>query len=343
MNDDRLVRRLRDADPLAAGDGQTPDPARLDAIKEHIMQTEARPVRAALRPRAIGLVGLAAAGLAVVLVAGSLLRPSASALAWDPSPTAASDAQRAAATKACTDGLPAAVVESGQAVPVIPGAAASGLPVISGTSTGGAVNVSGGSGIQTDTGSATTVTTGNGPMVPAPPIPSTLPALIGLELHGTGAVAIFADAKVTAYCLLAKDGDGFAMAALLFPDLGGGLSAGVGAIGVAGSGGQQSGSVSVSAGGDFTLTALTTMYRSFSVGIVAGLAPTGAVKVKVVGGPADGATATVVDRRFAMWAPQDFMNQPAKVLALDASGKVLGTQDLGIPAGVPQVMSTTAP
>ena len=61
MNDDRLVRRLRDADPLAAGEGHSPDPVRLDAIKEHIMQTEARPVRAALRPRAIGRVGLAAA------------------------------------------------------------------------------------------------------------------------------------------------------------------------------------------------------------------------------------------------------------------------------------------
>jgi hypothetical protein len=179
VNDDRLQRRLRDADPLAAGEGLSPDPVRLDAIKEHIMQTEARPVRAALRPRAIGLVGLAAAGLAVVLVAGSLLRPASSALAWDPSPTAVSDAQRAAATKACTDGLPAAAVESGQAAPAIPDAAASGLPVISGT-TGGAVSVSGGTGAQGDAGGPVTITSGSGPIPPAPPIPSTLPALIGL-------------------------------------------------------------------------------------------------------------------------------------------------------------------
>jgi hypothetical protein len=318
--DDRLQQRLRDADPLAAGDGTAPDPARLDAIKEQIMQTEAGPVRAAFRPRAIGLVGLAAAGLAVVLVAGSLLRPSASALAWDPSPTAVSDAQRAAATKACTDGLPAAIMEQGTPV--------------------GPSNVSGGTGAQTNAGSPITVTSGSVPLSSVPPIPETLPPLIGLELHGTGAVAIFADTSITAYCLLVKDGDGLTMAALLFPDLGSGVSAGVGSIG-SGAGEQRAAGVA-SAGGDFTITALTTMYRSYSVGIIAGLAPAGTVKVKVVGGPADGATATVVDRRFAMWAPDDFLNVSAKVEALDATGKVLGTQDLGAPAD-PPVVSTTAP
>ena len=62
--DDRLQRRLRDADPLTAADGQAPSPVRLDAIKEQIMQTDERPVRAAIRPAALGLVGLAAASLA---------------------------------------------------------------------------------------------------------------------------------------------------------------------------------------------------------------------------------------------------------------------------------------
>jgi hypothetical protein len=330
VNDDRLQRRLRDADPLAAGDGPSPDPARLDAIKEHIMQTEARPARAVLRPRAIGLVGLAAGGLAVVLIAGSLLRPASSALAWDPSPTAVSDAQRAAAAQACADGLPAAVVEQG--IPAVP---ASGLPVISGTSwgTGGGANV----------GAPVTVTTGSGPIPSLPPIPATLPPLIGLELHGTGAVAIFADAKVTAYCLLVKDGDGFAMAALLFPDLGDGMSAGVGTIGAAGGPGGASGVVAIGGAEGFTLTALTALYKDASVGIIAGLAPVGAVKVKVVGGPADGATASVVERRFAMWAPEDFLGQPAKVQALDASGKVLATQDLSAPPAPPAVTSTIAP
>ena len=36
------------------------------------------------------------------------------------------------------------------------------------------------------------------------------------------------------------------------------------------------------------------------------------------------------------------MNQSAKVEALDTSGKVLATQDIGVPAGSP-VVSTTAP
>jgi hypothetical protein len=101
---DELQRRLRDADPLTAAEGWTPDAMRLDAIKEQIMLTDRRPVRAAFRPRRLGLVGLGAASLVAVLVVGALARPAAVTLAWSPQPTPVSDAQKAAASDACTTG-----------------------------------------------------------------------------------------------------------------------------------------------------------------------------------------------------------------------------------------------
>jgi hypothetical protein len=113
--DDRLQRRLRDADPLASADGPVPAAVRLDAIKEQIMKTEHRTVRTAVRARPLGVVALGAASLAAVLIVGSLARPSATALAWDPDPTPVTDAQKAAAYEACTEEIP--FVGSGGAVP----------------------------------------------------------------------------------------------------------------------------------------------------------------------------------------------------------------------------------
>jgi hypothetical protein len=104
---DELQRRLRDADPLTAAEGATPDAMRFDAIKEQIMLTEQRPVRAAFRPRRLGLVGLAAASLVAVLVVGTIARPATRTLAWSPDPTPVSDAQKAAAYEACTKGVTA--------------------------------------------------------------------------------------------------------------------------------------------------------------------------------------------------------------------------------------------
>lgn len=349
--DDQLQRRLEAADPLADDAASIPEAERLDAIAAQVMAAGPAPRRSILRPRAIGLVGATAGALVVVLVGGSLLRPSSAALAWDPSPSAVSDAQRAAATAACEAGLPGAVGESGTGVQMAPGPIPSGLPEISvdgGASVGGA-SVGGGavSGSVSSGAGPVTVTSGDGPVPPMPPMPDKLPPLIGLELHGTGGVAIFADAKTTAYCLLVKDGDKLTMAGLLFPDLGNGVSAGVGTIvGATGSGptttsGMTSGMVSVDPSG-LVVSAMTTAYKDQSVGIIAGTAP-GAEKVVVVGGPADGATATVAEGRYAMWAPGDFLGKGGIVKALDAAGKVLATQDLAAPPAPPMVTSTTKP
>lgn len=178
--DDRLQRRLRDADPLTAADGQTPSPARLDAIKEQIMRTNEQPVRAAIRPRALGLVGVVAVSLALVLVVGSLVRPSSTTLAWAPEPTAVTEEQKAAAEKACTENV----------------------VVGSGTIRGAGGIVEGGEGEM--------------PAPPLPAAPSVLPPLVSLELHGNGGVAILSDGTLTGYCLLKWDGTAFTAGGLAF-------------------------------------------------------------------------------------------------------------------------------
>jgi hypothetical protein len=125
--DDRLQRRLREADPLASADGLAPAAERLDGFKEQIMRTEQRTVRTAFRPRPVGVVALGAASLAAVLIVGSLARPAATVLAWEPDPTPASDAQKAAAYAACTEGVQAVGSTGGS---VNGGSGAPGSPVI---------------------------------------------------------------------------------------------------------------------------------------------------------------------------------------------------------------------
>ena len=104
--DDRLQRRLMDADPLTAPGGYDAGPARLDAIREQIMQSHQPTLRAAIRPRAIGGVALVAASLALVLAVVSLARPAASTLAWERVPTQVTTTQKAAAEEACNARLP---------------------------------------------------------------------------------------------------------------------------------------------------------------------------------------------------------------------------------------------
>lgn len=176
--DDRLQRRLRDADPLTTADGETPSPVRLDAIKEQIMQNDERPVRTAFRPRTLGLVGVTAASLALVLAVGTLVRPTGTALAWAPEPTAVTNEQKAAAEKACTENV----------------------VVGSGTIQGGGGLVEGGD--------------GGAPAMPAPG--TAIPPLVSLELHGNGGVAILSDGTTTGYCLLRWDGTTFTAGELAF-------------------------------------------------------------------------------------------------------------------------------
>jgi hypothetical protein len=79
--------------------------------------------------------------------------------------------------------------------------------------------------------------------------------------------------------------------------------------------------------GDFAVSAMAIDYGTRKVGIIAGSAPDGAATVRVKGGAADGATATVEDGRFALWAP-GALEQAATVIAVDANGVEVGKVDL---------------
>ncbi len=352
--DDRLQRRLRDADPLAAEAGRMPDPARLDAIKERLMQTETlvEPAerRSRLRPGALGLTALAATGLVAVLVIGTLARPSSAVLAWDPSPTAVSADQRASAATACAAGLAPAAgapgsLEGGAAgaagslprLDVGPGAGSAAQDVV----VGGATVTSGGGAVSADGG---TVTVGGdgGPVPALPSLPTALPPLVTLEMHGTGGVAVFADDTTTAYCLLVQRGDRLVSGALLFPDLGDGAAAGVGTIG--GDSGQGA-SIGVTAGGadGWLITRMSTAYDGREVGILAGEAPAGTARIAVTGGAADGATASVDQGRFALWAPGDDAGEDVTITAFDAAGHAVGQRTITAAPDAPVVTQTTAP
>ena len=325
--DDRLQRRLRDADPLTAAAGLTPDPERLDAIKERIMQTETQVERAGgrarLRPRAFGLTALAATALVAILIVGTLARPSSAVLAWDPTPTAVSADQRAAAAAACAAGLPPAAGAPGAGVP------------------GGATVTSGG-GAVTDDGGIVPVGGDGGPVPSLPSLPAALPPLVTLELHGSGGVAVFADDAVTAYCLLVKEGDRLVSGGLMFPDLGG-ATVGVGTIGAATAEGSSSGMVQAIAADGWVLTRMRASYRGQRIGIIAGEVPAGAATVAVTGGAADGAAATVTQGRFALWAPGDDAGEDVTITALDAAGGVIGARSLAPPPDAPVVTATAAP
>jgi hypothetical protein len=329
--DDRLQRRLRDADPLTAAAGLTPDPERLDAIKERIMQTETHVEPAAgrshLRPRALGLTALAATAMVAILVIGTLARPSSAVLAWDPSPTAVSADQRAAATAACAAGLPP--------VTGAPGVSAQDVVVDGAT-------VTSGGGAVTDDGGIVPFAGDGGPVPSLPSLPAALPPLVTLELHGSGGVAVFADDAVTAYCLLVKDGDRLVSGGLMFPDLGG-ATVGVGTIGAATAEGSSSGMVQAIAADGWLLTRMRASYRGQLIGIIAGEVPAGAATVAVTGGAADGAAATVTQGRFALWAPGGDAGEDVTITALDAAGGVIGVRSLAPPPDAPIVATTAAP
>ena len=349
--DDRLKQRIRDADPLTAAEGLLPDAARLDTIKERIMQTEPAPARSAFRPRAIGVTAMMVGALTLVLVVGTLVRPTSSALAWAPTPTAVSDAQRGDAAKACAAGLPPAGGTSPETrVGTVPGPGGGQTEMSTGSSTengdGSGTTVSGSATISGGTtGSGPVTTGGNGTMPDLPPFPTELPPLASLELHGSGGVAVFTDGKVTAYCLLVKQGDDLISGGLMFPDLGGGVAAGIGMASVVTAQGQGPSSATVVAGGKdgFMIVAMTTSYADQSIGVIAGTAPAGAASIKVVGGPADGATATVTKGTFALWTPGVLAGQGIKVVALEANGTEIGSQTFDPAPGAPVVTETTKP
>lgn len=100
MNDDRLQRRLNDADPLATGEARVPTPVRLDSILESVMNTQTPAPRPSRLRLAAPLTGGVAAVALIASLFGTLSAPAIT-LAYDPTPTIAGDSVRAGAVEAC--------------------------------------------------------------------------------------------------------------------------------------------------------------------------------------------------------------------------------------------------
>ena len=124
--------------------------------------------------------------------------------------------------------------------------------------------------------------------------PSTPPPLVGLELHGTGAIGILADAESTGYCLLGVEGGGFVYGGLAY------------------------GSSEPAPAGSLILGGMSTDFQGMEIGVVWGSAPEGVTTVRIDGGPGDGGIATVEDGHFAIWIPGSLAEGPMEAVALDA-------------------------
>lgn len=174
-----------------------------------------------------------------------------------------------------------------------------------------------------------------------PSLPTAVPPLVSLELHGNGGVAILSDGTQTGYCLVKRDGDQFALVAVSVW-AGGGASLSVGG---GDSGTTTNGGVSGAAVGDGTMdvTAMSTSSGGQSLGIIGGTTTNAdAATVRIAGGPADGGTATVTDGHFALWVPFALGDQPIQLVALDGAGAELGRVTLfGAPVAPIEVRTET--
>ena len=304
--DDQLQRRLRDADPLTAMDRHLPDTARLDAIKEGIMRSN-DPVDAQTRPMAAPRTRALRRSIGLVAIgAASLALVLVVGSMAVPSTSALA---WAAGPTAVTDAQKSAAERACQPDLTPPGDA------VTRQFPAGAV---------------------------PPPAPGAVPPLVSLELHGDGGVAILSDGTTTAYCLVKRDGDGFALVALTMPS-GDGASVSVGGAESGTSMGEEV-TGSVAGNGTIDVSAMSASFAGESLGIIGGATTPGAATVRIIGGPADGGTATVADGHFALWVPFALGSQPIDLVALDAGGGELGRVSLfGTPANRPDDRSTSVP
>lgn len=142
-----------------------------------------------------------------------------------------------------------------------------------------------------------------------PPVPVALPPLAALELHGTGGVAVFADDASVAVCMLLADGDGWVRGPVVLdlPRAAGESLSGVPSV-------------------------FGTEFAGTSITVIGGTAPEGAATMRLEGGPADGATATVTQDGYGIWVPGDYHPAP-ELVALDASGREISRISLEVQKG----------
>lgn len=261
-------------------------------------------------PYVAGVAVIAAVAATVVVVGGEGARSPA--LAWSPTPTAATPADEAAARTACaapggnapTNGVSSvsgvAVAQSGdvgsggRVVP--PSGGGTEIQVQVGSSGQIAVPVGG------DSGTSEVVAGG---IAPDPQLPTELPPLVSLDLRGTGGLAVFADDKWTFTCMLLSSGGGFETGPIMVSPT---------------DSLPPSDTLAVISGSQ------TTWADGRSLAMVSGTAPKGAAKVELSlpGQPA--AQADVVDGRFSIWWFGSFDPATGTIRALAADGTELASQ-----------------
>ena len=260
-------------------------------------------------PFVAGVAVLAAVAATIVVVGGDGDRSPA--LAWSPTPSAATAADEDSARAACAQPGGAASsngVVSVQGVAVArPADGSTALPEL--PASGQPIEVKGDGSVSVSVGDAT----GSGGVVPsggAPDAgslgvpPAELPPLVSLDLRGTGGLAVFADADWTFTCMLLKSADGFETGPI--------MASPTDAL-------PPSDSLAILSGSQ------TTWADGRSLAMVSGTAPAGATKVELSLPGQPVAQADVADGRFSIWWFGSFDPSTGTLRALAADGSELAS------------------
>lgn len=257
-------------------------------------------------PYVAGVAVVAAVAATVVVVGGDGARSPA--LAWSPTPTAATAADEAAARKACATPSAAAGAVRMQGVAVAtPPEGSTPMPELPPAGDPIEVTVDASSG-DVVTGAAGAGKPEPGEVLPGvPPMeapPTELPPLVSLDLRGTGGLAVFADDQWTFTCMLLQSGGGFETGPIM-----------------------ASPTADLPKAGELALVSgmQTDWADGRSLAMVSGTAPAGAatVELSLPGQPT--ASAQVEDGRFSIWWFGSFDPSTGTLRALDAVGEQLAT------------------
>jgi hypothetical protein len=148
---------------------------------------------------------------------------------------------------------------------------------------------------------------GRAPARPAPAGPPTLPPLAVLDVRGNGAVAIFADERWTADCVLTRRGDRWErLASTLSPS------------------GTTVSAVELSLQGHGS----TIQPDGTAVSYLAGHAGAGISSVRLVTAGGEPILASLARGHFALWWPTELNVAGARLVGLDGAGRELASVDV---------------
>jgi hypothetical protein len=303
------------------------DDRMIDEIRsgfEGAMYRRTAPARRSRAPLAVGAMGVTAAVAATaVVVAGTGARSPA--LAWSPTPQAATAADEDAARTACASGDVTSVIGSAFAVSSGPDdrrdpatqsvfVQAEGAPGDR-PPDGGTIVVH-----QAGGASAPTVMIGEPTADTALPLdlpasPSELPPLVSLDLRGTGGLAVFADDDWTVRCTLLRGDHVEAGPIMVSPT----------------DHSAPTDTLAVTSG------SATTWDDGRTIATIEGIAPVGATTVELTLPGLEPATAAVTEGRFSMWwfGPLDPTAGTLRALGPDGSELAHRSPMLDVPSAPP--------